>query len=76
MTSPPLPLADPPQTIALLTTAQAASLLGYRPRMLEARRAKGGGPQFVRISKRSIRYRLEDVQNWIFERLKTTTRDI
>ncbi len=53
----------------LLTTAQAAAVLGYTPRMLEARRTRGGGPSYVRISGRAIRYRVEDLVSWIEERL-------
>jgi hypothetical protein len=59
----------------LLTTKQAADLLGYKPRMLEARRLKGDGPLFVRISARAIRYRLEDLQNWVNSRLRSSTSE-
>jgi hypothetical protein len=59
----------------LLTTQQAAIWLGYRPRMLEARRLKGDGPLFIRISARAVRYRLEDLQNWVNSRLRSSTSE-
>lgn len=65
-------LADGSMT-GLLTTAEAAYYLGFTARMLQARRIKGDGPQFVQISKRAIRYRLEDLDAWIVTRLKTST---
>ncbi len=60
---------------ALLTTEQAATFLGYTSRMLEARRVKGDSPKFVRISKRAVRYRLRDLQEWIEKRLKSSTSE-
>jgi len=60
---------------ALLTTQQAAALLGYKPRMLEARRVRGDGPKYVRISARAIRYRPIDLHIWIESRLKSSTSE-
>lgn len=57
----------------LLTTAEAASYINYTPRFLEARRIRGGGPKFVRISGRAVRYRLEDLNDWIESRLVSNT---
>lgn len=59
----------------LLTTADAARLLGYSPRALEGWRLRGGGPCFVRISARSVRYRRSDLDAWIEERLRRSTSD-
>lgn len=56
---------------SFLTTAQAAALIGYTPRMLEVRRARGESPRYVRFSKRAIRYRREDLESWIAERMVT-----
>jgi predicted DNA-binding transcriptional regulator AlpA len=60
----------------LLTTEQAATWLGYKPRMLEARRLRGGGPLYIRISARSVRYRLEDLQRWINSRICSSTSTV
>lgn len=60
----------------LLTPNQAAERIGLSPRFLEARRHRGGGPRFVRVSARCIRYRPEDLDTWATERLATSTSDI
>lgn len=48
----------------LLNEQQAAALLGYSPRALQGWRFKGGGPRFVKVSRRSIRYRRRDLLLW------------
>ena len=46
----------------------AAEFLGYTIRALQNWRVRGGGPRFVRVSARSIRYRLLDLIRWADER--------
>ena len=41
----------------LLNQRQAASLIGVSERTLECWRCRGGGPPFVKISRRAVRYR-------------------
>jgi predicted DNA-binding transcriptional regulator AlpA len=53
----------------------AADLLGLSPRTLQNWRVRGGGPLFIRISNRSIRYRPSDIQDWIQERVRRSTSD-
>ena len=60
---------------ALLTEADAAKLLAFTPRFLQARRIRGNGPPFVRISSRAIRYRRSDLLAWIEDRVRTSTAD-
>ena len=50
---------------ALLTSRQAAEYLGLTKRFLERRRLVRQGPPFVRISKRCVRYRRSDLDEWI-----------
>ena len=50
---------------ALLNQNEAAELLGVAPATLNFWRASGRGPAFVRISKRCVRYRCEDLQKWV-----------
>lgn len=64
-----------PSRQGLLTTEQAARLLGLRRRTLEGWRVRGGGPTFVQISKRCIRYRIEDLESWTESRLRRSTSD-
>ena len=56
----------------LLDERRAAAALGVTPRALQEWRRRGGGPQYVRISKRCIRYMPEELQKWAAERLRTT----
>lgn len=57
----------------LLKEKQAAEFLNLQPRTLQAWRLIGGGPAFVRISHRCVRYRLCDLEAWIEARLRENT---
>lgn len=48
-----------------LTTAQAAAKLGVSNRTLEDWRCRGGGPLFVRLGRRLIRYRPCDLNTFV-----------
>ena len=60
----------------LLDERAAAGALGMSPRALQDWRRRGGGPHYVRISSRCIRYRPEDLSVWAAERLCTDTTDL
>ena len=60
---------------ALLFTAEAAFLLGLSPRTLEALRLRGGGPPFVAVTPKAVRYRHRDIEAWIAERRRVSTSD-
>lgn len=57
--------------MALLTTTDAADYLGYSERSLRKSRSKGQRlsghptPTFVRIGTKTIRYKKEDLDQWI-----------
>lgn len=54
--------------MTLLSNAEAASLLGIKPNTLEIWRCKGRGPRFCKMGgakQAAIRYRSEDVTEWI-----------
>ena len=53
---------------ALLKETEAARMLNLTTRALQAWRCRGGGPKFIRISRRCIRYRRADLLQWIDER--------
>jgi hypothetical protein len=59
----------------LVTEHEAAALLGYTIRALQNWRFRGGGPIFVKVSDRSVRYRRRDLLAWIESRLRTSTAD-
>jgi predicted DNA-binding transcriptional regulator AlpA len=54
----------------LLTEVEAAQALGYSPRALQNWRLRGGGPRYVKVSARSIRYRRRDLIDWIDRRTR------
>ena len=58
----------------LVSEAEAAALLGIAQRTLQGWRRRGGGPQFLRLSRRSIRYRRDDLAAWIVARLQGGNR--
>ena len=64
-----------PGPTLLLTEMQAGDSLGLTPRTLQAWRHAGGGPAFVRISSRCVRYRLADLESFAAERLRSSTSD-
>ncbi len=52
----------------LLLTREAARLLRLCPRSLELWRAKGVGPDFIKIGTRTVRYRRSSLQEWLATR--------
>jgi predicted DNA-binding transcriptional regulator AlpA len=59
----------------LLTEAEAAAYVSYRPRTLASWRRTGRGPRFVAVSKTSVRYRRSDLDAWIKSRVRLSTSD-
>jgi predicted DNA-binding transcriptional regulator AlpA len=49
----------------LLEPPEAASILGVRTRTLSAWRCQGIGPRYLRIHRRLVRYKREDLENWV-----------
>ena len=54
---------DPLDT--LVDEREAASILCYSVRALQNWRHRGGGPKFIKVSARSVRYRRRDLMDWI-----------
>lgn len=48
-----------------VATKDIAKRTGTSSRLWDGYRSKGGGPSFIRISKRCIRYRWGDVVEWL-----------
>ena len=57
----------------LLNETQAADILCYSVRALQNWRHRGGGPRFVKVSARSVRYRHSDLIQWIESRTVSNT---
>jgi predicted DNA-binding transcriptional regulator AlpA len=59
--------------IATLNTTAAARYIGLSKSTLEKARIYGGGPPFVRVTSRAVRYRVLDLDAWMHERLVSST---
>ncbi len=56
--------ANPEYLDSMITETEAARFLGYTVRALQNWRVRGGGPRFVKVSSRSIRYRRRELIDW------------
>ena len=70
-----LPEADLGYWNGLIDERSAASFLGMTDRFMQSRRQQGGGPRYISISARCIRYRRIDLRAWSEARLKSSTSD-
>jgi hypothetical protein len=55
---------DPDHLDRLIDEQTAAAFIHYSVRALQNWRLRGGGPRYVRVSSRSIRYRRRDLTDW------------
>lgn len=67
--------SDPDYLDRLINENEAAAFLGYTVRALQNWRVRGGGPKFVKVSARSIRYRRRDLIAWIERLTRSSTSD-
>ncbi|MFA7275361.1 MAG: hypothetical protein WC043_01000 [Pseudobdellovibrionaceae bacterium] len=54
---------------------RAAIYLGISPRTLQGYRVKGGGPEFLKISHKVVRYKVADLIKWAESRKKRNTSE-
>ncbi len=66
---------DPDYLDRLINENEAAGFIGYTIRALQGWRVKGGGPKFIKVSARSIRYRRRDLIGWAEAHLKASTSE-
>ena len=59
----------------LLNTAQAARYLGLSKAFLERDRWAGAKVPFIKIGSRAVRYRLQDLENYIESCIRKSTSD-
>lgn len=59
----------------LINEYDAATFLGYTVRALQNWRVRGGGPRFVKVSSRSVRYRRRDLIAWADGLLQANTSE-
>lgn len=55
----------------LIDTAAAAPVVGLSPRTLKLMRLTGRGPDFVRLSRQTVRYRRSDLDKFIASKTVT-----
>lgn len=60
---------------SLIDEKEAARYLSHSVKTLRNWRVKGGGPRFVKVSGRSVRYRWIDLNDWIEQRLVFSTSE-
>jgi predicted DNA-binding transcriptional regulator AlpA len=66
---------DPDYADRLINEQEAANFLGFSVRALQNWRLRGGGPEYVRVSRRSVRYRRRELIRWADEKLEPHTSD-
>ena len=59
----------------LLDEDEAAEFLGLSPRTLQGLRVRGGGPEYIKIGSRAVRYRLRDLEEFIEGRRRSSTSE-
>ena len=59
----------------LIPEKAAAAFLGLKDRTLQKFRQVGGGPRYIFLSSRCLRYRRIDLRAWAEARVRTSTSD-
>ena len=60
---------------SLIDEKAAGDFLGLSDRAMQKMRQTGGGPSFIRISSRCLRYRRADLRAWAEARIRNSTSD-
>ncbi len=60
---------------ALINEKEAGAFLGLSDRAMQKMRQTGGGPRYVHISSRCLRYRRIDLRTWADARMRSSTSD-
>ena len=80
ITVPPLTETDaasnPDYWFRLIDERQAAEFLGFSDRHMQGLRYRGGGPRFIRLSARCVRYRRYDLWKWAGDHMRVSTSDL
>ncbi len=59
----------------ILRTLEAAEHVGLSASTLEKFRIRGGGPRFIRLAGRSVRYDVRDLDEWLDHQRESTDDD-
>ena len=60
---------------SLVNERDAGAFLGLTDRTMQALRQRGGGPKYILLSSRCIRYRRIDLRIWANARMRASTSD-
>ena len=71
----PDPGLNPGYWHELILETEAAEFLDLTPRSMQAMRQRGGGPRFIRLSSRCIRYTRTLLKSYADARMRTSTSD-
>lgn len=59
----------------LYSTKRTSNYTGLTTGALQKHRTNGTGPQFIKVGKRRVAYRLSDIRSWLDGRVATSTAD-
>jgi excisionase family DNA binding protein len=59
----------------LLTTQEAASILGVSKAFLERDRWAGARIPFIKLGARAVRYRIDDLESYVHSQVRRSTSD-
>ena len=60
---------------SLINEKEAGRFLKLTDRTMQSYRHRGGGPRYIRLSSRCLRYRRIDLKAWADARVRTSTSD-
>jgi hypothetical protein len=69
------PTLDDFKSAALLNANEAGQILKLAPATLRNWRVQGRGPPWIRLSRRAIRYRIEDIAFWLAAQTRRSTSE-
>lgn len=69
-------IQDPDYINKMINEQIAAEYIGHSVRALQNWRVRGGGPKFIKVSGRSIRYRRLDLNEWANSKLVSSTSEV
>ena len=67
--------ADSDYWQALINEGEAAEFINQSKRTIQGYRYRGGGPLYIRLSRRCVKYRRIDLRRWAEARLRSSTSD-
>ena len=73
--APDLPETELAYWNALIDEKAAGDFLDLTPRTMQAMRQRGGGPPYIVVSARCLRYTRRRLKIWADERVRTSTSD-